>query len=93
MPYIFPERQEYLGEQLSTPRADDVGELTFLLTTMVERYRAEHRTSFETLAEIVAALEQTKDEFQRRVVHPYEDMKRCLNGDVYAPLESIERTP
>jgi hypothetical protein len=31
----------------------------------------------------VGALEQAKDEFRRRVVHPYEDLKIKENGDVY----------
>lgn len=79
MPYIERMRR-------GVDRPLSVGELTYVLTATIEQYRKDHGTSFQTLAEIVGALEQTKDEFQRRVVHRYEDKKIIENGDVYEPV-------
>lgn len=33
--------------------------------------------------EIAGAIENAKDEFQRRIQHPYENNKIVLNGDIY----------
>jgi hypothetical protein len=95
MPYIPEKRREELGERLTPAqhgrnRIQSAGELTYLFTQLVEQYRAEQGDSFGTFANIVGALEQTKDEFQRRVVHPYEDNKILTNGDVYTwPEEEV----
>ena len=43
--------------------------------------------SYKTINDIVGALEGAKAEFQRRIVAPYEDKKRQINGDVYVPTE------
>lgn len=83
MPYITKEQRRGLTPTPWSPT--DAGELTFQLTLVIEDYRAMHPVGFRTFAEIIGALEQTKDEFQRRVIHPYEDRKRELHGDVYAP--------
>lgn len=64
----------------------NAGELTYLLTVCVEQYRADHGTKFQTFAEIRGALDSAKDEFNRRVAHPYEDTKLEQNGDCYTPL-------
>ena len=56
-------------------------------------YLKKRGKSYTVLNEIVGVLEQVKDEFQRRVVHPYEDKKRMENGDVYQtpdPTDSSE---
>ena len=37
---------------------------------------------YALLNELVGALESAKAEFQRRIVGPYEDMKRLTNGDI-----------
>jgi len=58
-----------------------------VFTRELEDYRRRRGDSFQTFAEIVAALEQAKDEFRRRVVHPYEQRKCVDEGDCYAPLE------
>ena len=81
IPYITKERRsavEVLGETPTTP-----GELNFALTKLVLRYLRLKGKSYATFNDIVRALEQAKDEFQRRVVHPYEDVKCAANGDVY----------
>ena len=81
MPYIPKVRRsaiEVLGETPTT-----AGELNFVLTRLVLRYLRLKGKSYATFNDIVGALEQAKDEFQRRVVHSYEDLKIKENGDVY----------
>ena len=81
IPYITKERRsaiEVLGETPTT-----AGELNFGLTKLVLRYLRLKGKSYATFNDIVGALEQAKDEFQRRVVHPYENAKCAENGDVY----------
>ena len=81
IPYITNARRseiDVLGETPTTP-----GELNFALTTLILRYLRLKGKSYTTFNDIVGALEQAKDEFQRRVVHPYEEEKKKVNGDVY----------
>lgn len=90
MPYITQTRRDLIAvpqPKQGTAHTLNAGELTYLLTVCVEQYRADHGTKFQTFAEIVAALEQAKDEFQRRVVHPYEDTKISVDGDCYSSVD------
>lgn len=80
MPYISATARAELDHRC--PRTP--GELTYQITGEILAYLRERGLSFQTIAEIVGALEQTKDEFQRRVVHGYESRKASDNGDVYA---------
>lgn len=85
MPYIDQKTREKISIDVNfgEPEGFTVGNLTYVLTFIVNGYVKHRGKSFQSLAEVVAALEQTKDEFRRRVIHPYEDEKRELNGDVY----------
>lgn len=83
MPYI-PEgdkAQLDLAEYLIDPVT--VGELTYVLTKRCIDYYEKHGESFQTHAQVIAALECTKLEFYRRALAPYEDKKVLENGDVY----------
>ena len=59
------------------------GELNYALTMTIKNYLAYKKLSYQTCNDIVGALENAKDEFQRRVQHPYEDLKIKENGDCY----------
>ena len=63
------------------------GELAYVLSREVERYRQLAGDSYQTFADVLAALESTRHEFQRQVVDPYEDNKIEENGPVFAPVE------
>ena len=81
MPYIQSKDRGPLaqGERSSaTP-----GELNYIITCLIEDYRAQFGTSYQVLNDIIGVLECAKQEFYRRVVVPYEDAKRDTNGDVY----------
>mgnify|MGYP001590167630 CR=1 FL=1 len=84
MPYIKREDRERLSfhwdadETIKTP-----GELNYLLTEMILGYLDDKGLSYQTINDIVGALEGAKLEFYRRIAVPYEDKKIQENGDVY----------
>lgn len=76
MPYIKKElRDKYPPE--------NAGELNYIITRIIKRYLKVKGVSYQTMNDIVGALDNAKDEFRRRIQHPYEDKKIQLNGDVY----------
>jgi len=81
MPYIKAEdrtRVEKSGD-IKTP-----GELNYALTKMCQAYLLSHQDlKYQTLNDIVGALECCKLEFYRRIVADYEEEKMEENGDVY----------
>lgn len=80
MPYIVEQRRKEIMVSGSPITA---GELNWTLTMMIKGYLLRQGTCYQTINDIVGALESCKAEFQRRVVNPYEDEKIKSNGDVY----------
>ena len=60
------------------------GELNYHFTRMIVGYFEDKGLSYQTINDILGALEGAKLEFYRRVVVPYEDKKIVENGDVYS---------
>jgi len=85
MPYVNREVRNELREQNGRRVPNNPGELTFRITTVILEYLQFRGLSYQTISDIIGALEQAKDEFRRRVVHPYEEEKLLENGDVYPP--------
>ena len=91
MPYVTGLRRGHLDASITGNAALGVrdmrnaGELTYVLTCIIERYREHHEDRYQIFAEIAGALDGAGKEFYRRVVAPYEDEKQRVNGDVYAP--------
>lgn len=83
MPYIEPGRREAVrpAQRPDAPRS--AGELNYAITVLIARYWRDRGPSYQAANDVVGALEGAKAEFQRRVLAPYEDMKREQNGDVY----------
>jgi hypothetical protein len=81
VPYILEKRRlELMGDnaKLETP-----GELNYLVTVLINAYKEEKGLSYQTINDVVGALESCKLEFYRRVAVPYEEQKIKLNGDCY----------
>jgi len=77
MPYITqPERESGIAPQ--TP-----GQLTYRFTLLIVEYLRNKGIRYATFSDILGALEGTKLEFYARIVRPYENGKKKLNGDVY----------
>lgn len=83
MPYVAPDVRSRLLQSTVWPAPLSEGELNFCFTVLALDYLERAGLSYATLNAIIGAFEQAKDEFQRRVVHPYEDQKKEINGDVY----------
>ena len=81
MPYIKQFRRKDIieGEFL----AKSAGELNWMLTEVLSMYIKAHGLSYQTINDIVGALEGAKLEFYRRIAVPYENTKITENGDVY----------
>mgnify|MGYP001603503530 CR=1 FL=1 len=79
MPYINSAKR---GTACVIPK--DAGELNFAFTRAISYYLESQGLRYQTINDIVGALEGAKAEFQRRIVAPYEDGKKAENGDVYA---------
>jgi hypothetical protein len=82
MPYIKQDARYELDDD--TARMPETpGELNFVITSIINGYRNTQGLSYQTINDIVGALEGAKMEFYRRVAAPYEDTKMAENGDVY----------
>jgi hypothetical protein len=79
LPYIKQEcRWEYFGQV-----PGNAGELNFAFTQILNKYLTNKGKSYQTINDIVGALEGCKMEFYARVARPYEDTKIKENGDCY----------
>jgi hypothetical protein len=95
MPYIEQARRnEILTTDVGPANA---GELTFLLSEYIDRYHGDNGLSFESIGQVIVALEAAKLEYYRRIVARYEGVKAINNGDVYlrtnALLAQVRPTP
>jgi len=59
------------------------GDLNYLMTSLGLLYLDKHGRSYDTISDVVKALECAKLEFYRRIAAPYEDGKRDSNGEVF----------
>jgi hypothetical protein len=78
MPYIKHKERARASRSPET-----AGELNFQITRDIQDYVQRNGLTYQTLNDVVGALEGAKAEFQRRVVAPYEDTKIATNGEVY----------
>jgi hypothetical protein len=79
MPYIDKLARKVVAEE----GASTAGELNYIFTLALVDYIQRKGLSYQTINDIVGALEGAKAEFQRRIVVAYEDAKMKQNGDVY----------
>lgn len=77
MPYITEEDRDTVSKH----GPSNVGELTYVFYRIAVNYLPDD-ARYADYAEVMAALENTKQEFYRRMVVPYEDVKIIQNGDV-----------
>ena len=80
MPYLDRDIRYYVDKHGSSV----AGELNYELTQVIIGYMNRNGIlSYQLCNDIVGALDNCKDEFRRRVQHPYEDEKIKENGDIY----------
>jgi hypothetical protein len=88
VPYIEKRRREAIEEQVflgTYPVLENAGELNFFISIVLINYINDNGLRYQTLNDIVGALEGAKAEIQRKVVGPYEDQKASDNGDLQWP--------
>ncbi len=80
MPYIQKQHRDALqtGKEPNNP-----GELNYLITNLLKGYTDVKGLSYQTINDVLGALEGAKLEYYRRVAVNYEESKIKLNGDVY----------
>jgi hypothetical protein len=83
MPYIKQEDRERIDFDNGGSVANTSGELNYLFTMLALEYMEHKGLKYQTINDIVGALEGAKLEFYRRIAAPYEDTKIKENGDVY----------
>jgi hypothetical protein len=83
MPYIKKERRREILVAGTVSLPETAGELNFLVTTLLLDYVTKHGIGYQTFNDVMGVLECAKQEFYRRKVAPYEDIKVKENGDVY----------
>ena len=85
MPYIKQRRRLQLDTgtiENSKFEINNPGELNYVITRLIDNYHS-RRGDYQSVNDVVGALEGAKLEFYRRVAAPYEDQKAMENGDVY----------
>jgi len=80
MPYI-PQYLRRLAEQGKGKETAAV--LNYRISLLVNAHILHNGLSYNTINDIVGALECAKLEAYRRIAAPYEDQKLAENGDVY----------
>lgn len=82
MPYIpIDERREYEPRGISYYTSP--GQLNYAITSLLMFYQKDRGLTYQTINDIIGALEVAKAEYYRRVAMPYENSKLATNGDVY----------
>lgn len=84
MPYVEKYDRDRLDFYITN--IESCGELNYIFTKLIVEYVKYHGKSYQTCNDVVGALDNAKDEFRRRIQHPYEDYKIKSNGDVYTEI-------
>ena len=85
MPYVDQEARKQLNVG-AVPRK--AGELNFVITKACPRYLRNlegpgRKLGYQDFNDVIGALECAKMEIYRRMISPYEDVKKTENGDVF----------
>jgi len=83
MPYIPLERRATLWDNLEYDAPQNPGELNYMVSQLCRNYIDTKKLSYQTINDIVGALEGAKLEMYRKVVAGYENQKEFENGKVY----------
>ena len=86
MPYIRAidrDDVDHLIKDMKWVGINNPGKLNYLITMLCKTYLIDNNLNYQTINDVVGALEGAKLEFYRRVAAPYEDIKIKENGDVY----------
>ena len=90
MPYITQERRKDFDELLAQlgPRIKNKGEMNYCVSILMAWYVSEHGEGYHNISDAKDALVNAADEFARRRLAPYEDLKKEENGDLTLPART-----
>jgi hypothetical protein len=85
MPYIKPELRRKFDTCLTELQSKilEKGELTYCLYKLCSLVLKTKQYNYESLSSIMSCLEDSKLEWYRKKMAPYENMKIDENGDIY----------
>lgn len=93
MPYISQQEQKRLKAQVEKILIGPKGNLTFLINSLQMQYceqnfkevtaKSSQKVDYQTLSDAQASARDAISEFDRRVLHSFEDHKRRENGDIF----------
>jgi len=63
-------------------KIETAGELNYVITRIIHECLNNWGKNYQSMNDIVGALDNAKDEFRRRIQHPYENEKIYTNGDI-----------
>ena len=79
MPYVDNEtKRKFMNDN----ELGNAGTLNFAINQLVADYMEQNKFCYQTLNDVVGAMECAKMELYRRIAAPYEDEKIGTNGDV-----------
>lgn len=85
MPYIEEGRRaRYDIYELQPPETG--GDLNYVISRLLARFTEYHGLSYDTIAKARDAASGALDEYNRCVAHPYEELARQRNGDIWEIL-------
>lgn len=85
MPYIDQEARagfEHLEEYITDFPPETAGEMQYLFAVIIREYMKSNPRRYQTMNNVMGALNGANLEFYRRYVAPYEDECIERNGDV-----------
>lgn len=85
MPYIQKEDREryrFILEAIEIQVPQTKGELNYFLSMCMLIYAKKHGFNYQNLSDTIAAASDAAEEFRRRYMNPYEDLKLEENGDL-----------
>ena len=97
MPYIKADEREWVAKTLEELAKElrltssYPGMLNYVISATMNNILREIGLNYIAANALVGCLDCAKMELYRRVVAPYEDQKRRINGDVYDPTLTGER--
>lgn len=85
MPYIKAKDREQLDSCIEAFDGEihTVGELNYVVTRIALRLLQRMGRNYNNISNIIGTLTLVPSEINRRLVHPYEDLKIQENGDVH----------
>ena len=86
MPYI----NEKTKWELQNRYAMTPGELNYQITKLLCRYIRKQGLNYQSINDVLGAVDGASKEFYRRVAVPYENTKMAENGDVYHVCDSTK---